>query len=72
VKTVGGLITKPGSVFREYLAGKRKTYYNQLAFYVLTTLIYIMTASLIHLDPVKDIMERTDPKNIALKIPLVN
>lgn len=49
-KTLKGLIVNSGQLFREYIAGKRKTYYKPVAFFIMLTAIYIIVRSLIKLD----------------------
>ncbi|XLS30461.1 DUF3667 domain-containing protein [Flavobacteriaceae bacterium M23B6Z8] len=49
--TLRGLVTNPGKVFREFFQGKRKTYYKPVAFFVLTSALYIIIKTLINFDP---------------------
>jgi hypothetical protein len=51
--TIKGLIVNPGRVFREYMAGRRKTYYKPVTFFVLTTALYIVIRTLINFDPLE-------------------
>ncbi len=51
--TVRKLIINPGSVFREYTSGKRKTYYQPVAFFVVTTAFYIVLRAIIGFDPLE-------------------
>lgn len=50
-RTLKLLILNPGRLFREYLNGKRKTYYKPVPFFILTTLIYILVRALLNFDP---------------------
>ena len=38
-------------MFRDYLAGKRKTYYKPVAFFILMTIGYVLIRSLLNFDP---------------------
>jgi hypothetical protein len=49
--TIGALVKNPGKVFREYLAGKRASYYKPVPFFILLTAIYLIVQSLIGYDP---------------------
>lgn len=51
--TLKFLITRPGRLFDEFLSGKRKRYYRPIAFFVLTTIIYLLIRALINFDPFK-------------------
>lgn len=53
LNTVQYLIVNPGKVFREFIEGKRKTYYQPVQFYVLLTAIYLITRALLDFDPLK-------------------
>lgn len=50
-RTLSMLFLNPGKLFREYLAGKRKQYYKPIAFFLLTTLVFIVTSNLIDYNP---------------------
>ena len=50
-KTIKYLFINPGKVLREYLDGKRKSYYKPVAFFLLWTVIYLLIRSLINYDP---------------------
>ncbi len=52
--TIRLLITNPGKLFREYISGKRKTYYKPVAFFILVTAVYIILRSLIGFDALAD------------------
>jgi hypothetical protein len=49
--TIKMLCLHPGTMLREFLAGKRKRYYKPVAFFVLMTIIYLLVRSLIGYDP---------------------
>lgn len=51
IRTLQLLILNPGKLFREYLAGKRKTYYKPVSFFIIATIIYILIRSLLAYDP---------------------
>lgn len=46
------LILNPGKLFREYLSGKRKTYYKPVSFFILSTFLYLVLRSVINYNPV--------------------
>lgn len=52
--TVKGLFLNPGKLLRNYLAGQRKKYYKPVAFFILTTVLYILIRSLIGFDPFRN------------------
>ncbi|NNM10212.1 MAG: DUF3667 domain-containing protein [Flavobacteriaceae bacterium] len=45
------LVKDPGKLLREYLEGKRKRYYKPVAFFILMTVIYLVTRAVINYDP---------------------
>lgn len=45
------LILNPGKLFREYLSGKRKTYYKPVSFFILSTFLYLVLRSVINYNP---------------------
>ena len=49
--TLRMLFTAPGRLFREYLGGKRKTYYRPVAFFILFSVVYLFVRALIDFDP---------------------
>lgn len=51
ITTTKILFVNPGILFREYLNGKRKSYYKPVSFFIITTLIYIIVRSLINYNP---------------------
>ena len=61
--TIRLLITNPGKLFREYISGKRNTYYKPVAFFILVTAVYLILRAVIGFDPmavesVKNDMEK--------------
>ena len=50
-KTLKLLVVNPGKLFREYLAGRRKTYYKPVTFFVLISVVYLLIRALIDYDP---------------------
>ena len=54
MRTIKLLILNPGKLFREYIDGRRKTYYRPVAFFLLFTAIYLIIKALIHFDPLHD------------------
>lgn len=51
VRTLKMLFSHPGEMLREFLSGKRKRYYKPVAFFLLMTVIYLLTRSVIGYDP---------------------
>lgn len=49
--TLKMLIKNPGKLFREYLSGKRKSYYKPVAFFILMTVLYLLIRAAINFDP---------------------
>lgn len=62
MKTQKLLVTNPGKLFREYLSGKRKSYYKPVSFFIITTVIYILLRSLMQYDPMATSVEQ-NPEN---------
>lgn len=52
--TLKGLILNPGNLLRNYLGGQRKKYYKPVAFFILTTVLYILVRTVIGFDPFKN------------------
>ena len=52
--TLKGLILNPGKLLRNYLSGQRKRYYKPVAFFILTTVLYILIRALIGFDPFRN------------------
>lgn len=53
--TLKTLIINPGKLFRDFLSGKRKTYYKPVSFFILTTIIFVLVKALLNYDPMQDI-----------------
>ena len=51
--TIRLLITNPGKLFREYIGGKRRTYYRPVAFFILIAAIYLILRVWINFDPLE-------------------
>jgi hypothetical protein len=61
------LIINPGKLFREYLEGKRRIYYKPVAFFILTTIVYIVLRSVIGYDPMGNTaIEQNDKLDVNL------
>jgi hypothetical protein len=52
--TARNLIIRPGVILRNYLDGKRRTYYRPVSFFILTTVVYLIIRSVIGYDPFRD------------------
>lgn len=50
------LVVNPGKLFREYLSGRRKTYYKPVPFFILTTLMLIFFRSILNYDPMSNMV----------------
>lgn len=68
LKTLVLLASNPGKLFREYLAGKRKTYYNPIALYLLLTFFYFLLKA-IFAEGTQFSFEKTPSNNL---IPLID
>ncbi len=55
LKTLRLLFLNPGKLFREYLSGKRKTYYKPVAFFIIITVIHILIRNLIEFDALENV-----------------
>ncbi|MFK5856836.1 MAG: DUF3667 domain-containing protein, partial [Bacteroidota bacterium] len=53
--TIRLLITNPGKLYREYIGGKRKTYYKPVAFFILIAAIYLILRVWINFDPLEGV-----------------
>jgi len=60
VITLKLLLVNPGKLFREYLDGKRKTYYKAVPFFILMSLIHILIRSVISFDALAGIKATPD------------
>ncbi|MBC8753185.1 DUF3667 domain-containing protein [Kordia sp. YSTF-M3] len=45
-------IINPGKLFREFIHGKRKTYYKPVAFFILMTIVYVIVNAILKYDPI--------------------
>ncbi|MDC8002873.1 DUF3667 domain-containing protein [Aureisphaera galaxeae] len=54
-RTLKLLFVNPGRLFREYLAGKRKSYFKPVSFFILLTVAHLLIRSLLDYDPMGDI-----------------
>jgi uncharacterized protein DUF3667 len=68
--TIRQLITNPGKLFREYLGGKRKTYYKPVTFFILIAAIYLLLRVLINFDPLEGV--NNDLAELPIKSEVVN
>ncbi|MEZ4858401.1 MAG: DUF3667 domain-containing protein [Flavobacteriaceae bacterium] len=59
-KTLKLLFLNPGKVSKEYLNGKRKTYFKPVSFFILLTAIHLLIRSLLAYDPMEKIPQRSD------------
>ncbi len=53
--TVKLLFLNPGKLFREFLEGRRKTYYKPVPFFILTTILLVLFRSIIKYDPFQEV-----------------
>lgn len=51
------LIVNPGELFRNYLSGKRKTYYKPVPFFILTTIVFILIRVIMRYDPTANLVQ---------------
>lgn len=49
------LFLNPGKLYREFLNGKRKTYYKPVPFFILATILLVLIRSVIKYDPFQEI-----------------
>lgn len=52
-RTIGGLITRPGSLIREYIHGRRKSYSHPFRYFILILAIYLILTNLLGFDPIE-------------------
>ncbi len=45
----------PGKLYREFLSGKRKTYYKPVPFFILTTIVLILMRIIVNYDPFQEV-----------------
>ncbi len=50
--TIKSLIVNPGKMYREFLEGRRKTYYKPVAFFIVLTAFFLILKALIDYDPI--------------------
>uniref|UniRef100_UPI00404B6AD8 DUF3667 domain-containing protein n=2 Tax=Gelidibacter sp. TaxID=2018083 RepID=UPI00404B6AD8 len=55
--TIKTLILNPGKLFRDYLSGKRKTYYKPVTFFILTTIVFVLVKALLNYDPMQNMVQ---------------
>ena len=63
--TIKLLFVNPGKLFREYIAGKRKTYYKPVAFFVLITAVHLILRALINFDPLEGEFVNNGQENLS-------
>lgn len=68
MRTTKMLFKNPGKLFREYLSGKRKTYYKPVSFFIITTIVYLIIRALIQYDPMEGMAVVNAPKNFNQSI----
>ena len=66
LKTIQLLIVNPGKLFREYIAGKRKTYYKPVAFFILVSAVYLILRALINFDPLEGEFVNNDQEGLSV------
>jgi len=62
--TIKMLVVSPGKLFREYLGGKRKTYYKPVPFFILTTILFVFIKVLLNYDPLEGVAISSDKLNL--------
>lgn len=60
--TLKSLIINPGRMYREFIAGRRKTYYKPVAFFIVLTAFYLIVKALIGYDPLEGEFQQADEK----------
>lgn len=58
-KTTKALFLSPGTLFKNYLAGQRKTFYKPVAYFILWTAVFLLTRSLLKFDPFQNVAADT-------------
>ncbi|WP_436515363.1 DUF3667 domain-containing protein [Ekhidna sp. To15] len=58
--TLRSLIVKPGRMFREFVAGRRKTYYKPVAFFIVLTAFFLILKALMDYDPLARQFQQTN------------
>jgi len=70
--TIRLLIVNPGKLFREYIGGKRKTYYRPVAFFILLTAVYLILRAWIGFDPLADKSVKSDIEALTVIYPKID
>ncbi len=52
LRTISGLLTRPGALVREYIFGKRKSYSHPIRYYILVLAVYIILQNILGFDPI--------------------
>lgn len=52
-RTFKELLTRPGLMVKDYIKGKRKTYYSPVKYFILALAVYLIVTALLHFDPVQ-------------------
>ncbi len=52
-RTMKGMITNPGTLIRDYIFGKRKSYSHPFRYFILVLAVYLIVAQLINFNPVE-------------------
>ncbi len=62
-------IINPGKLFREFIQGRRKTYYKPVAFFILMTVVYVLVNAILNYDPINEVIKDTteDMQSIAFR-----
>ncbi|MEP1097447.1 MAG: DUF3667 domain-containing protein [Cyclobacteriaceae bacterium] len=55
--TIKLMVVNPGKLFREFIGGKRKSYYKPVAFFVVLTALYLIVRALVDYNPIADVKE---------------
>lgn len=55
--TIKTLVLNPGNLFRDFLSGKRKTYYKPVPFFILTTIVFVLVRAVLNYDPMQNIAQ---------------
>ncbi len=53
IRTVKGLITNPGKLIREYIAGRRKSYSHPFRYFIFVLATYLILKSFLDFDPIQ-------------------
>jgi len=54
IKTISSLFQNPGLLFREYIQGKRKKYYNPISLFIFLTGLYIIIRTIFDYNPLEN------------------